>query len=215
MAAGIPQWLWILGALLLILAFVAGWMFAMRARRSRAQGATPNTPISLFAYNPINVGNDSAARPWENYPAIFELPDEKTRGQLHRPPLRKSKELEEELRGLFFQLQQAWDHADIERLQIMLGADMPEAVQQQLTQRQECLSSVRETNIIVLEAHVLHSKEQADGLRTATVEFSGVVRATAAVASSAPFREIWNVHEQYGSTKEKKSWRVSAVQSFH
>lgn len=214
MGEGIPQWLWILGASLLILAFVAGWILAMRARRSRNQGNTPVAPISLFAYNPINVGNDSAARPWENYPATFELPDEKTRGQLHRPPLCKTKDLEEELRGLFFQLQQAWDRADIEQLQTMLGAEMPEAVQQQLTQRQEWLSSVRDTNIIVLEAHVLHSKEQADGLRSATVEFSGVVRATAAVASSAPFREIWEVYEQHNSTNGK-SWLVRAVQSFH
>lgn len=214
MGESIPQWLWILGASLLILAFVAGWVFAMRARRSRARGATPTTPVSLFSYNPINVGNDAAARPWENYPTTFELPDEKTRGQLQRTPLRKSKDLEEELRGLFFQLQQAWDQADIEQLQTMLGADMPEAIQQQLMQRQEWLSSVRQTNIIVLEAHVLHNKEK-DGLRFATVEFSGVVRATAAVASSAPFREIWEVHEQYNSSKSSKSWLVSAVQSFH
>ncbi len=213
MGESIPRWLWMLGALLIVLAFVAGWIFAMRARNNR-RGTTPTAPISLFSYNPINVGNDAAARPWENYPATFDVPDDKTRERLHSPPMQKSKDLEEELRGLFFQLQQAWDTVDTEKLKSMLSTNVLESVQRQLEQRQEWLSSKLATNIIVLEAHVLHSNEK-DGLRFLTVEFSGVVCATASMASSAPFREIWEVHERYNETKENKLWVISAVQSFH
>lgn len=218
--------------LLMAMVLLAVVAFIMRARAASQMARSPlafqgaghtgaaSNPFATRSYNPHNVGNDAAARPWERSTSPFTASAAPTSGSLIGSALGGSQnwgipagfDVEGFLRASknnFIRLQDAWDRADIPALRAMMTDDMIEQIQVQLAERQAQSGGVpNQTEVAVLEAQLL-GIEELDQHYMASVEFSGMIREDAA-AGPSPFREVWNI------TRPKSGgggWLVAGVQA--
>lgn len=169
---------------------------------SKPETATPPS------YNPSTVGNDAAARPWESVPAsVVEEVVEEIDHSIQRH--NEEDALLAQMRDCFVEMQQAWDRADIAHLRTMMTQDMRDLLDARLLEREQQGPSPHTTEIIVLEAHLL-SREQSEGRRLVSVEFSGMVRESPTQAPT-PFREMWDMIKPLHDSAAR--WLVAGVQS--
>jgi predicted lipid-binding transport protein (Tim44 family) len=214
------------GLLALGVMMLVGWF--MRSRKpAAAQNASPfafqgagNVPVTApRPYRPENVGNDASARPFERSAGI-PLDAGTQSGSMIGSALMGSQnwgipagfDSEGFLKAAktnFVTLQAAWDRSDIASLRAMMTDDMLREIQTQLTERETHTGSApNQTEVVMIEAHLLGIEEQADEYM-ASVEFSGMIREEPS-AGPNPFREVWNM------TKSKtggSGWLVAGVQA--
>jgi len=163
-------------------------------------------------YNPKNVGNDASARPWESQGGLFsdasstsseaawravQKPFEPQQLGLWETQNDKSKESPGHLTDVesfknmakehFLNLQDAWDHLDIDRLASFLNPEMLTLVKTQLAQLG---LKPQKTEVMMLQAQWL-GLQPVEGHHIASVELSGMSR-EANEPSFTPFREIWS-----------------------
>lgn len=214
------------GLLALGVMMLVGWF--MRSRKSApTQNTSPfafqgagNAPVSSpKPYRPENVGNDASARPFERSAGI-PLDSGSQSGSMIGSALMGSQswgipagfDSESFLKAAksnFVTLQAAWDRSDIASLRAMMTDEMLREIQAQLTERETHTGSApNQTEVVMIEAHLLGIEEQADEYM-ASVEFSGMIREEPS-AGANPFREVWNM------TKSKtggSGWLVAGVQA--
>ena len=172
--------------------------------KPEAVAQTLKAAVMARTYNPSKVGNDSAARPWESLPVGFAA-----------APAAAGAETDEavafiaQARNCFVAMQQAWDEADIARLRAMMTQEMADTLNDRLLERAEQGPSSQAAEIVVLEARFL-DMEQTQNQRTASVEFSGMVREAQTLAP-APFREIWDMTQSRDDPGA--CWLVAGVES--
>ena len=190
-----------------------------------AGGATP--PPS---YNSKNVGNDAAARPWEQGHTAFDAAPATSGGSMIGSALGQqaapaasglsgpqmwgvpdgfdAEGFLKACKNNFVQLQSAWDAADTAKLKTLMTDDMLGEIQRQLAERDshgDGLPNV--TDVVSLEAQLLGIEELA-GEYMASVEFQGMIKEQAN-QEAAPFREVWNIIK----SKNGGGWLVAGVQA--
>ena len=203
-------------AVLVIGAAVLRWALRSKASTSKAAGlayasasgavgaAAPQTPR---AYSPKNVGNDASARPWESSAGVAghdqnASPDSGLPTGFDEAGFLKASKTN------FVNLQAAWDRADIPTLRAMMTDDMLGKIETQLAEREQSNdAATHQTEVMVLEAHLLGIEEQKEAYM-ASVEFSGLMREDPS-AGPSPFREAWNITRP----KTGGGWLVAGVQS--
>lgn len=203
-------------AVLVIGAAVLRW--ALRSKASTAKGpglayasasgavgaAAPQTPR---AYSPKNVGNDASARPWESSAGVAGH-DQNASPDSGLPEGFDEAGFLKASRTNFVNLQAAWDRADIPTLRAMMTDGMLEKIEAQLAEREQSSdAATHQTEVMVLEAHLLGIEEQKE-VYMASVEFSGLMREDPS-AGPSPFREAWNITRP----KTGGGWLVAGVQS--
>jgi predicted lipid-binding transport protein (Tim44 family) len=214
------------GLLALGVMMLVGW-FMRNRKPAAAQNASPfafqgagNVPVSApRPYLPENVGNDASARPFERS-AGLPLDSGTQSGSMIGSGLMGSQSwgipagfdsegFLKAAKSNFVTLQAAWDRSDIASLRAMMTDDMLREIQTQLNERETHTGSVpNQTEVVMIEAHLLGIEEQAD-VYMASVEFSGMIREEPS-AGPNPFREVWNM------TKSKtggSGWLVAGVQA--
>lgn len=179
-------------------------------------------PSSVPTYNPRNVGNDSAARPWEGQSAAFEPAAAPSRtGSLIGSALPGGQQnwsipagfdvtgFVEAAKQNFIALQDAWDRSDIPALRAMMTDSMITEIKSQLSEREAHNGGQpNKTDVVMLEAQLLGIEDLGQGYM-ASVEFSGLIREEPS-AGPTPFREVWNM------TRPKEGpagWLVAGVQA--
>ena len=192
-------------------------------------GMQPNSGAFGAMYNPKNVGNDASARPWETgnvahvdsskgldlaQKAILKPFEPQQMGSwesgLHEvdesqqavPDVEAFKTMAKEQ---FLNLQDAWDHLDLNRLASFLSPDMFALVKAQFAER---TTGPQKTEVMMLQAQWL-GIEQVQGQSIASVELSGMSR-EAQEASFTPFREIWSWTRPVAI--EQSSWLVCGLE---
>ena len=200
-------------------------------RRSRAgaqgqglayQGAGAANPVTPRQYNPIKVGNDASARPWEGQAAQFDAGAAGAAGgSMIGSALSGSQSwgvpadfdiagFTEAAKRNFITLQDAWDRSDIPALRAMMTDDMLTEIQSQLAERERTATpgQVNKTDVVMLEAQLL-GIEELDDAYMASVEFSGMIREEPS-AGPSPFREVWNMTKPRSG---RGGWLVAGVQA--
>lgn len=192
-------------------------------------GMQPTSGAIGSMYNPKNVGNDASARPWETgnvahvdsskgldlaQKAILKPFEPQQLGSwesgLHEvdesqqavPDVEAFKTMAKEQ---FLNLQDAWDHLDLNRLASFLSPDMFALVKAQFAER---TTGPQKTEVMMLQAQWL-GIEQVQGQSIASVELSGMSR-EAQEASFTPFREIWSWTRPVAI--EHSSWLVCGLE---
>ena len=206
----------------------------MRSRRSGAQsglayqgaGSSAQQPQSLRQYNPMNVGNDASARPWENQSTRFDASGPAQTGSMIGSAIGGASALsgsqgwgipaDFDVAGFvaaakrnFVTLQDAWDRSDMSTLRSMMTDTMLSEIRTQLAERESQFpGQPNKTEVVMLEAQLL-GIEELDDAYMASVEFNGMIREEPS-AGPSPFREVWNM------TKPKNGgtgWLVAGVQA--
>ena len=209
--------------ILMVLLLVAAGVFVFRLMahgraRPVAQGADGSyAPVP--GYNEKNVGNDSAARPWESTNTSFQsansgggsvigsaLLGNQTWGV---PDGFDTMGFLTACKRNFTNLQGAWDRADIPALRALMTDEMLQNIEEQLAER-EALNEGKAnvTEVVHLDAQML-GIEEVEGHYMASVEFNGLIREQAD-ASPTPFREVWNVTRPVNGPG---GWLVAGVQA--
>ena len=203
----------------------------MNSQRMGANGQA-QAPLAVLGrtYNPKNVGNDASARPWESQSTLFSeasaVKEESTQRAVQKPfapqqlslwdspsitpptPAVKLVDVEQFIamsKDHFLQLQDAWDHLDIERLSSFLSPEMFTLVKAQLAQLG---LKPQKTEVMMLQAQWL-GYETAGDHHFASVELSGMSR-EAEEASFSPFREIWSWTRPIAD--ERAAWLVCGLE---
>ena len=203
-------------AVLVIGAAVLRWALRSKGSAAKAAGlayasasgavgtAAPQTPR---AYSPKNVGNDASARPWESSAGVTGH-DQNASPDSGLPEGFDEAGFLKASRTNFVNLQAAWDRADIPTLRAMMTDDMLGKIETQLAEREQSSdAATHQTEVMVLEAHLLGIEEQKE-VYMASVEFSGLMREDPS-AGPSPFREAWNITRP----KTGGGWLVAGVQS--
>jgi len=206
----------------------------MRARRGnqasglayQGAGGSAQQPQSLRQYNPMNVGNDASARPWENQNARFDASGPSQTGSMIGSAVGGASALsgaqgwgipaDFDVAGFvaaakrnFVTLQDAWDRSDISMLRSMMTDTMVAEIRSQLAERESQFpGQPNKTEVVMLDAQLL-GIEELDDAYMASVEFNGMIREEPS-AGPSPFREVWNM------TKPKhggSGWLVAGVQA--
>lgn len=204
---------------LLVMVVLAGVALLRRSRAAAARPAwagagSPTQPLAPRQYQPHHVGNDAAARPWEQ--TQF---DRAAQGSLIGSAVRETPprgvppgfDVEGFLRAAkehFVALQAAWDQGDLGTLRALLTDEMLAEIEAQLRQREVQGRAPNVTEVVSLEARLL-GIEDLGAEFMASVEFSGLIREDPA-EGPAPFREVWNI------VKPKDGhggWLVAGVQA--
>ncbi|MDO5623260.1 MAG: Tim44-like domain-containing protein [Pseudomonadota bacterium] len=219
--------------LLLLLLGVAVFAVIGMIRRSRMQqgqgmayqGAGSANPATPRQYNPVNVGNDASARPWEGQGARFDAGSPQG-GSIIGSAVGGASALSgsqswgvpadfdiagftEAAKRNFLTLQQAWDRADIPALRAMMTNDMLAEIQSQLAERERLApGQVNHTEVQSLNAQLL-GIEELDDVYMASVEFSGVMVEDPS-AGPTPFREVWNMTKPRDG---RGGWLVAGLQA--
>lgn len=204
----------------------------MQALKASSSGPTSAAvAVSGRTYNPKNVGNDASARPWESSPvlqvdgsvrpqmaaigavqkpfepqqlSLWDLPNDSQPTQsINLPDVESFKTMAKEH---FMQLQDAWDHLDIERLASFLNPEMLGLVKAQLS---ELGLKPQKTEVMMLQAQWLGYQANASGQHIASVELSGMSR-EAQETSFTPFREIWSWSRPMD--QERSAWLVCGLE---
>lgn len=206
--------------IILLAVMVLGAVAMFRARRQRPAmagaggpsgytgfaGSTAEWPATPRQYNPMKVGNDASARPWEDE----TIPAHGTAGGTRVPPGFDTDGFLAAAKRNFVTLQDAWDRSDLGTLRGMMTDDMLTQIRTQITERdrQGVDATAHRTEIEMLEAQLL-GIEELDADYLASVEFSGMIREEPS-AGASPFREVWNmVKPKDGSA----GWLVAGVQA--
>jgi predicted lipid-binding transport protein (Tim44 family) len=223
------------GQILLIALLVFGGLFLWRrlmggARAPQYATATAGSPVAARAYNPQNVGNDAAARPWEQPTAAYDSTPASASsqgsmigsaiGQGARvnslsgaqswgvPDGFDSEGFLRACKSNFIQLQAAWDAADIAQLKALMTDDMLREIQQQLIERDAVSQGQPNvTEVVSLDANLLGIEELPEEYM-ASVEFSGMIKEDPR-QDATPFREVWNIIK----SKQRGGWVVAGVQA--
>ena len=222
--------------MILLLGLVAFAVFRMIKNRSAAaqgqgnrmayQGAGAGQPPANVqtpgSYNPSNVGNDAAARPWESHGTAFSnagaaagaaggsiigsaLSGSQTWGV---PADFDTEGFIAAAKRNFVALQSAWDRADIPALRVMMTDGMLSEIQAQLAEREQSApGQPNHTDVVKIDAQLL-GIEELDGEYLASVEFNGLIREDMS-AGPTPFREVWNMTKR----KQGGGWLVAGVQA--
>jgi len=177
-------------------------------------------------YNPQNVGNDASARPWESTSTLFSdvssLKEDNTLRAVQKPFVPQQLGLFDSADKVvqspidvdrfksmamdhFLQLQDAWDHLDMERLSSFLSLEMLSLVRAQLT---ELGLKPQKTEVMMLQAQWLGFKPEGEHL-IASVELSGMSREVQE-ASFSSFREIWSWARPIAD--ENAAWLVCGLE---
>jgi predicted lipid-binding transport protein (Tim44 family) len=206
----------------------------MRARRGGQssglayQGAAngPSQAQSPRQYNPMNVGNDASARPWEGQNTRFDASASAQSGSMIGSAIGASTALsgaqgwgipaDFDVAGFvaaskrnFVSLQDAWDRSDIPALRAMMTDTMLSEIRNQLAEREaQFPNQPNKTEVIKLEAQLLGIEEMED-VYMASVEFNGLIREEPS-AGPSPFREVWNMTK---SRHGQSGWLVAGVQA--
>lgn len=215
--AGMAWWVWFL----IVGGALAAALYLWRVRKGGESAVLPMKEPSGMPlardYNPKNVGNDSAARPWEQ----GSIPFDASMGQ--EPMLDASQDLPsthtaagfdvaaflQASKDNFIKLQAAWDRADVPALRAMMTDDMIAQIQQQLVERENQAGAAENlTEVVMLEAKLL-GMEDLPTEYMASVEFSGMIREEPA-AGPNPFREVWNITRPKAG---QAGWLVADVQA--
>ena len=215
------------GLLALVIMMAVGYF--MRRRQAQPapspyafEGAgAPAQPQTSPQYNPLNVGNDASARPWEGQTASFE-PAAPARQGLNIgsgvaggastwsiPAGFDVEGFVSAAKQNFIHLQDAWDRSDIPALKAMMTDTMLNEIKAQLAEREALApGQVNKTEVVSLQAQLLGVEELENDF-LASIEFTGLIREDPS-AGPSPFREIWNMgrpkHGQMG-------WLVAGVQA--
>jgi predicted lipid-binding transport protein (Tim44 family) len=200
------------------------------ARAPQYATANAGAPAGARSYNPQNVGNDAAARPWEQSSAAFDSSAASASaqgsmigtaiGQGTRsarlsgmqswgvPDGFDSEGFLRACKNNFVQLQAAWDAADIVQLRALMTDDMLHEIQQQLVERDAVSQGQPNvTEVVSLEANLLGIEELPEEYM-ASVEFSGMIKEDPR-QDATPFREVWNIIK----SKQRGGWVVAGVQA--
>lgn len=105
----------------------------------------------------------------------------------------------------FFQLQAAWDRADLGALSVLATAPLLEDLRSQLALRGPGPNC---TEVLRLDARLLSLQDLQEAL-IASVEFSGLIREQQESAA-APFRELWLLARVKAAGR---GWQLARVQS--
>ena len=200
-------WIMLTAAVLAaVFALAVGWWRYRALARSRAIGASQ--PIVASSYNPGKVGNDAAARPWENFPASFNtcaVPGAKDSDAFSFD----ANAFVQQAKREFLLLQEAWDNANVVHLRSMMTEDMLGEINERLSEYEQRGASGQKTEIPMLNAQLL-SMEETENQFIASVEFSGATR-EAGAANLTPFREIWDMSKSKAEANAR--WLVAGVES--
>ena len=224
-----------------LLAMAAFAVFRMIKNRSagaqgnrmayQGAGAGPTGPVPTpNGYNPSNVGNDAAARPWENPATNFSNAGAAGAGAAGGSIIGSA--LGGSGSGLggsqtwgvpadfdtdgflaaakrnFVTLQNAWDRSDISALRAMMTDSMLSEIQAQLTEREQSAAGApNHTDVVKVDAQLLGIEELPTEY-LASVEFNGLIREEVGAAPT-PFREVWNMVK----SKNGGGWLVAGVQA--
>ncbi|MCC2633481.1 MAG: transporter [Ramlibacter sp.] len=203
--------------IILLAVVVLGAVAMFRARRQQPAlagaggpsgfaGSTAEWPATPRQYNPMKVGNDASARPWEDE----TIPAQGTAGGMRVPAGFDKDGFLAAAKRNFVTLQDAWDRSDFGTLRSMMTDDMLSQIRTQIAERdrQGPAATTHRTEIEMLEAQLL-GVEEMDADYLASVEFSGMIREEPS-AGASPFREVWNmVKPKDGSA----GWLVAGVQA--
>jgi predicted lipid-binding transport protein (Tim44 family) len=168
---------------------------------------------------PHHVGNDAAARPWEQ--SQFDTAAQPATAGVRIgaalgagaatwsiPPGFDVEGFVRASKDNFVRLQAAWDRGDVATLRALMTDEMLAEIQAQLAQRERDGGGPNVTEVVALDAQLLGIEDRGDEYM-ASVEFSGLIRENPA-EGPAPFREVWNI------TKPKDGragWLVAGVQA--
>jgi predicted lipid-binding transport protein (Tim44 family) len=222
--------------IILLVVVVLGVVAMIRARRQQPAmagaggasgfpGSTAEYPADPRQYNPMKVGNDASARPWED----ATIPAHGTAGGIRIgsgvagprgalegsqnwgvPPGFDTDGFLVAAKRNFVTLQDAWDRSDMGTLRGMMTDEMMTEIRRQIGERDQQAGSVpaQRTEVEMLEAQLLGIEELGTEY-VASVEFSGMIREEPS-AGPSPFREVWNmVKPRDGSA----GWLVAGVQA--
>ena len=197
---------WImLTAAVLVLA-VGLWWYRTMARGRTVELSKPAAAAS--SYNPSKVGNDAAARPWENFPCSFNtcsIPGIKENDAFSFD----ESEFVQMAKREFLLLQEAWDNANIAHLRSMMTEDMLFEINERLSDYEQRGPSGQKTEIPMLNAQLL-SMEETENQFIASVEFFGATREVGS-ANLTPFSEIWDMSKS--KSESNTPWLVAGVES--
>lgn len=211
-------WTVLLILLVALLIVVVVAFAAYRARRQPAAagaqsgytgfaGSSAEWPATPRQYNPMKVGNDASARPWEDE----TIPVQDTvHANWKVPPGFDINGFLVVAKRNFVTLQDAWDRSDAGTLRAMMTDEMLDEISAQIADRdgQDAAAAAQRTEVAMLDAQLLGIEQLGDKY-LATVEFSGMIREEPS-AGASPFREVWNmVKPKDGSA----GWLVAGVQA--
>ncbi len=222
--------------LMMLLMGVAAFMaWNMYKRYKASQQEAKLQPAYANGYNPNNVGNDAAARPFER--TVFtDVPAATQGGSMIGSAIGASAaEAPSALAGTqnwgipagfdtvgflagakahFVNLQAAWDKADMTTLKTMLTEEMLAEIRTQIAERDAAApaGTVHRTEVISVDAQLLGIEELPAGIHAAhfmaSVEFSGVIREEVGLAPE-PFKEVWNLTKPVAGG----GWLVAGIQA--
>jgi Tim44-like domain len=107
-------------------------------------------------------------------------------------------------RAQFLDLQLAWDRGDLDALRRLTTEAMFDELAAELPHRG---AEPNRTDVLSVEAHLI-SHEAVGPLELASIEFSGMVRESAALGAM-PFREVWMLARQ----QPESGWRLARQQA--
>lgn len=198
---------------------VLGAVAMFRSRRQPATAAGGHSGYTGFAgssaewpatprhYNPMKVGNDASARPWEDETIPVQDTVQDTVGaNWNVPPGFDTDGFLVVAKRNFVTLQDAWDRSDVGTLRAMMTDEMLDQIHTRIAEAGG--AAAQRTEVEMLEAQLLGIEELGNQYMT-TVEFSGMIREEPS-AGASPFREVWNmVKPKDGSA----GWLVAGVQA--
>lgn len=203
----------LVGAVLAVVALLRRGRVAAPRPALAGAGAT-GEPVTPRSYQPHHVGNDAAARPWEQTQFQGAAAGGLIGSALQGPQtwgIPAGFDVEGFLRASkdnFVRLQAAWDRGDVAVLRALMTDDMLAEIQAQLAEREARGGAPNVTEVVKLDAQLLGIEERGDEYM-ASVEFSGLIREDPA-EGPAPFREVWNITK---AKDGRSGWLVAGVQA--
>lgn len=227
------------GSILMMVMFGIAAMVAwnMYKRYKANQQGGQLQPAYASGYNPNNVGNDAAARPFErttfqDQNMNYEAPHQGSQGGSMIGSGIAGGSAASNLGGAqtwgipadfdtagflgaakshFVALQAAWDKSDMNKLRAMMTEEMVSEIRAQIAERDATspAGTVHHTEVVAIDAHLLGIEEIAATRHyMASVEFSGQIREEAGLAPE-PFREVWNLTKPVAGG----GWLVAGIQA--
>ncbi|MDI9334203.1 MAG: Tim44-like domain-containing protein [Cytophagales bacterium] len=227
--------------LMLILMAVAAMMaWNMYKRYKASQQAQPQLqPAYANGYNPNNVGNDAAARPFENARMNYEAPQAlpSQSGSMIGSGIGAATAFDNAntlagaqswgipagfdtvgflagAKAHFVNLQAAWDKADIATLRGMLTEEMMQEIQAQINEREATApaGTVYRTEVVSIDAHLMGIEEIPADAHAA--QYMASVEFSGQIREEiglapAPFREVWNLTKPVSGG----GWLVAGIQA--
>jgi len=222
----------ILMLVMLGIAAMVAWNLYKRSKAGQQGDPQLQPAYANKAYDPSNVGNDAAARPFERTTFNDQMAAPQSGSMIGSGIGAATTDVASSLSGAqtwgipadfdtagflaaakthFINLQAAWDKSDIEKLRVMMTEEMVSEVRAQIAERDAAApaGTVNVTEIIALEAHLMGIEEVAATRHyMASVEFSGHIREEVGLAAE-PFKEVWNLTKPVAGG----GWLVAGIQA--